>query len=449
MTRKKIKVPGGILLVKNTKDSAIIAVETAPPPPLVSIPLHQHCGSPARPCVSVHDRVAMGQIIGTAQDPYSAPVHASVSGTVTAIERFAFSPCPDAFSVTIENDGRDEFASPIPYDKPLNESGPLELQKKTALSGIVDLGGVPLHTLLENARKNRVDTLILNGLVTEPFLHAEESLMLARTETILMGAAICMQITGAARCMVVINEKRSDITAAFSPYVQCERFSKFSLFPVKPRYPHQHARLIARDVSKTGLAPADPASNSREVVVSVEAAAALHDALAELRPCYERVVTVAGPAVRSPKNMRVRIGTPAKTLLAACSTDFDGIQKLVAGGPLSGDALQDFSTPVVKSTNALLAFTAAYPTLSHESCIKCRRCTSVCPVHLEPGRLIARIQNREIRAARERHLRECIECGCCSYICPSHINLVHWLRFGKTLLDRAEIKNARGLKAAA
>jgi electron transport complex protein RnfC len=449
MARKKIKVPGGILLVANTKDSGLMAVEPAPPPPLVSIPLQQHRGRPARPCVSIKDYVAMGQLIGTAQGVFSAPVHASVSGTVTAIERFPFSPDPEALCITIENNGRDEFASPIPYDKPVEELSPRELLQKAALSGIVDHDGFPLHDLLAEAQKNKVDTLILNGLITEPYLRAGESLMIGATEAILSGAAICLKITGGTRCLVVINEKRSAIAAAFTPLLQNERFAKFSLVPVKPRYPHHHARLLAHDISRIELASDDPVSKARCAVISIEAAAALRDALVELRPSYERVVTVAGPAVASPKNIRARIGAPVKSLLDACSTDPACIKKLVAGGPLSGSALQDFSSPVVKSTNALLAFTSVYPTLAHSPCIRCRRCTSVCPVRLEPGRLIASIQNQEIRATRERRLNECIECGCCSYACPSHIDLVHWLRFGKTLLDRADQVIARTHKAAA
>jgi electron transport complex protein RnfC len=351
--------------------------------------------------------------------------------------------------ITIENNGQDEFASPIPYDKPLDESDPVELLRKVALSGIVDHHGVPLHDLLAEARTNRVETLILNGLITEPYLHAEERLMLGNPDAILSGAARCLQITGSARCLVVINEKRSDIAAAFKPLFQNERRKGFSLIAVKPRYPHQHASLLAHDISRIKVASNDPVADTRCAVISIEAAAALHEALVELRPSFERVVTVAGPAVKSPKNIRARIGAPVQSLLDACSTDPAGIQKLVAGGPLSGHALQDFSSPVVKSTNALLAFISAYPTISHDPCIRCRRCASVCPVRLEPGRLIASIQNQEVQAANGRHLSECIECGCCSYVCPSRIDLVHWLRFGKTLLDRINQKNARILKVAA
>jgi Na+-translocating ferredoxin:NAD+ oxidoreductase subunit C len=449
MARKKIKVPGGILLVADSKGSGLLAVESAPPPPFVSIPLQQHRGRPACPCVSVKDYVAMGQIIGTAQGAFSAPVHASVSGTVTAIERFPFSPDPESLCITIENNGRDEFSSPIPYDKPIGELGPPELLQKIALSGIVDHDGFPLHDLLAEARKNRVETLILNGLITEPYLRAEESLMIGNTEAILSGAAISLTITGGIRCLVVINEKRSDITAAFAPLLRNERFRNFSLVPVKPRYPHHHARLLAHDISRIEFASDDPVSKTRCAVVSIEAAAALHDALVELRPFYERVVTVAGTAVVSPKNIRARIGAPVKSLLDQCSTDPACMQKLVAGGPLSGSALQDVSSPVVKSTNALLAFASVFPTLFHDPCIRCRRCMSVCPVRLEPSRLIASIHNREIRAARERRLDECIECGCCSYACPSRIDLVHWLRFGKILLDSADQRNARHRKAAA
>jgi Na+-translocating ferredoxin:NAD+ oxidoreductase subunit C len=435
MARNKIKVPGGIMLLKDEKAPDPGTVETLPATPYVTIPLVQHFGRPAKPCVYLRDYVSMGQIIGTAQGECSAPVHASISGTVVAIERYPFSSNPAAVSITIENDGKDEFASPIPYDKPMEESLPQELLSKIALSGIIDQNGIPLHDLLSEAQKNRVETLILNGLITEPFLHAEESLMLGHAQKILAGADIIRRIVGTTRCLIVVSEKRTDIAKAFAAQLD-NRAGDYTLIPAKPKYPHHFARLLAHDCTGIGCSAFDTITKARCIVIGVEAAAAVRDALVELRPSFERVVTVGGQAIPAPKNIRVRIGTPVRALLDACSADWQAIKKLVAGGPLSGDAVQDASVPVVKSMNALLAFTSLYPAPSDESCIKCGYCLSVCPIRLDPARLVAYISARNVQAIQNLCLDECIECGCCAYVCPSHIDMVHWLGFGKNLLFR-------------
>ena len=87
-------------------------IEALPPPARVVIPMSLHIGAPCRPCVSVGDYVTVGQMVGEAPAFVSAPVHASVSGTVAAVEpRIHFSGVP-VMSVVIENDFTDTPCPP-------------------------------------------------------------------------------------------------------------------------------------------------------------------------------------------------------------------------------------------------------------------------------------------------------------------------------------------------
>ncbi|MBN1129089.1 MAG: RnfABCDGE type electron transport complex subunit C [Chitinispirillaceae bacterium] len=432
MIRKKITTRRGIFFKGAAKPPELFPFEILPAPPVVTIPLLQHRGPAARPCVSAGDPVARGQLIGRAEDSCSAPVHASVAGRVSGIDRYPYSSAPDAWCVTIENNGSDDFSSPIHYDKPLQESSADELLARLALSGIVDETGLPLDGMLARARQEeKVTTLIVSLLSTEPFLQAVDLLCAESAETLLKGSDLCRKILGAETCVIAVNQRKPANASALSAMLNQERFPGCSLLPISAKYPHQNPRLLLRDCTGVELPFSAPLTAAGCTVIGGEAAARVPEALVELRPCYERVVTVAGDAIASPKNLLVRIGTPVRALLEACGADFGAIQKLVVGGPLSGAAVRDFETPVTKSTTALLAFCTAFPAGSSNPCSKCRRCASVCPLRLDPARLMRQTMSREMASARASGILECIECGCCSYVCPSGINLVHWLQFGK------------------
>ena len=320
-------IPGGIFFKPAQWDSDSLPIENFPAPPVVTIPLLQNKDAPARPVVKAGDYVAVGQMIGEATDSSGAPLHASVSGTVTKVARYPYVRDPSVVSVTIENDGKDEFVSPIPYDKPWTESGADELIGKIRLSGIIDWScgtGVPVHARLAAVQGKRIDTIIINALATEPYRTADLRLCVDQIEKVAVGIAICKRITGASKCVVIAGGKTPKILQALWALPAGIRPDDF--LPVripKAKYPQHEERFVVRACSGVDC-----------VVIGAAAVAALRDAIVELIPNYELAVTVAAPAIGSPKHLRrVRLGTPVGRLLEACGHDFSKMKKLVAGGP--------------------------------------------------------------------------------------------------------------------
>jgi Na+-translocating ferredoxin:NAD+ oxidoreductase subunit C len=433
---------GGIFFDPGMGNAGNLPIEQLAAPPVAVIPLVQHRGSPAQPVVKVGDHVAIGQIIGAAIDATAVPVHASISGTVTKLARYPYAQDPSVVAVTIENNGKEEFASPIPYDKPWTESTPDELVKKIALSGIVDRmsGGLPVHAALAAACRSSVGTLIINALETEPYCSADTRLCVERIEKVATGAAICKKITGVAACLVAVSEKSAPLMQAVATLLSDARLKEISLVKVKKaKYPRHEKQFVVRACTGAEL-PFDASETTAGcVVVGVAAAAAVYDAIVELVPSYQRVVTVAGGAIAAPKNLLVRIGTPVGQLLGACGADFAKIKKLVSGGPLSGAAVHDFAAPVTKSTAALLAIEETFPGEQRHECIGCRRCSAVCPMRLAPSRLVKLANKEDAVGLGEWNVGVCIECGCCAYVCPAKINLVHGITFGKLLRQKVDV----------
>jgi electron transport complex protein RnfC len=422
---------GGVVLKPDRLQPGTFPVESLPIPPSVSIPLLQHAGgTPARPIVKPGDSVTTGQMIGEACDDSSAPVHASICGTVTKLDRFPYAPGRTAFSVVVEHDGREEFSSPIPYSKPWTEADPPELIRAIALSGITD-GSAAAHAKLTEAAGAGIDTLIINAVTDEPYLSSDCRLIIDNAEKMLTGVLIGKKITGASQCLIALNDTASDLVAALAEKMADERYKTLSLAKVKRKYPQHDERLLIRACTGKEIPSNVSAARAGSVVLGAPAAVYLRDAVMECIPWYQRIVTVAGPLVGSPKNLLVRIGTPLRTLLEACSADLSRIKKLVLGGPLSGSTCHDIDAPVVKSTSAILLFAASITTLKSKACISCGRCVSACPMRLSPSFLAALVLRGDLAQAANSSLKECIACGCCSYVCPSKIDLVHLLEFGQ------------------
>jgi len=400
-----------------------LPIEVLETPPFVTIPLIQHTGTPALPLVRVGDHVAAGCIIGDSPDESSCAVHASISGVVTAILRYPYV-ARGAFSVTIENDGSNEFASPIPYDKSWQDSSSDELIEKIKIAGIVDGdgAGTPLKAKLTNSRT--VPVILLNALETEPWCSAGSRLIIEQAEQVLLGVSICKHITGASSCIIVADEKRTRVLAALNEALKNESFAGISIKKMKkPRYPVQEDRSLPQACGY---------DEDGSMVIGTAAAYAVADAIVGLQPSFRRVMTVAGPMVETPKNLVVPVGTPVRFLLDACGVDMGRISKLVFGGPLSGQAVQNLAMPVTRNVSAILPL-AETGSATHDPCISCRRCHAVCPAGLEPARLAQLAGEEDAAGLNDWFVQECIECGCCAWVCPAHINLVHHIAFGKIL----------------
>ena len=97
---------GGVRPDDRKKATEHKSIEILPAPEQVTIPLSLHIGTPCEPVVSVNQTVLIGQKIADSSAPVSAPIHASVSGKVVAIEPRLHPDGSQATSIVIANDGQ-------------------------------------------------------------------------------------------------------------------------------------------------------------------------------------------------------------------------------------------------------------------------------------------------------------------------------------------------------
>jgi electron transport complex protein RnfC len=421
---------GGIHPPDNKHWTSHKAIEDCPLPDELVVPLSQHIGAPSVACVEVGQHVAKGQEIGSAKGFVSVPVHASTSGEVVAIENRPHpfgTPLP---AVVIKPDGEDSWSSNLQFTDPGSLTSD-ELIEKVRQAGVVGMGGAafPAHVKMSPPPEKPIHTLLFNGVECEPYLTSDHRMMLEESERVLQGVALLQYVFGAERVVIGIEANKPDAIALLKE--QCAD-APVEILPLQVKYPQGAEKQLivaatGREVPSGGL-PMDVGV----AVHNVSTAAAVTDAVMLGRPLIERVCTVTGPAIKDPKNLRIRIGMPLSHLVEVCGGLVEDPGKIILGGPMMGFTQVGFDVPVIRGSSGLLLLRKEDIANSPEGpCIRCARCVQACPMNVMPTSIAAYARRDLVEETEEYCAMDCIECGSCSYVCPASIPLVQLIRHGK------------------
>jgi electron transport complex protein RnfC len=408
-----------------------VPINLLPPRPNSEMiyPLSQHLGAPCAPLVEIGQKVLVGEKIGDSEAFVSAPVHSSVSGVVKDVRPHLTVVGTIVNSVVIENDG--EFAeheSITPRDcfESYTREDMLRIIRE---AGIVGLGGAgfPTHVKLSPPPGKVIDTVIINGCECEPYLTTDHRVMIEEADRILLGVQIIQKVLPDARAVIAIEDNKPE--AIRSVRQQCEGLPNVEVAVMKTKYPQGAEKQLVYAITKrevpSGGIPVDVSC----VVHNVDTVIAIHRAFFRGRPLMRRVVTLAGGAVRSPGNYKIRLGTKLSDLVEMAGGLAGNPAKVVVGGPMMGVAIFDINVPIVKTTSGVLFLTEQEAYIPPEkNCIRCGQCVEVCPAGLIPTELNTDILRENSEMFVKHNGLDCIECGSCSYICPSKRRLSQAIR---------------------
>ena len=416
---------------KITSESPIV---DAGLPEYVYIPLKQHTGAPAKILVNKGDKVKVGTLLADADGIVSSDIHSSVSGEVVRIgpEKDAFGYDEEMIVIKVEGD---EFEPSIDMTpdivKEISFSSE-EIIQKIREAGIVGMGGAgfptPVKTTIPEGKK--VDYLIVNGIECEPWLTADDRLMIEHAEEIVIGAKILNKIFGIQNAIIAIDENKPEAIEIVRNITR--RYVGVNVRVCKTKYPQGGEKQLVSAITgrevPSGKLPIDVGC----IVQNVGTVFAVYEAVMKNKPLFERIVTVSGDECAEPKNFKVRVGTPASFLIEKCGGVPQETAEVIFWGPMMGQTVINLQAPITKLMGGVLLLSEKE---THRpdmmDCIRCGKCVDACPMGLRPFLIGVCFRNNMIDELKNIHAMDCIECGCCAYICPARIPLLDYCKLSK------------------
>ena len=424
---------GGIHPKYNKEMSTTVTTFHTITPKQVVIPMVQHIGAPCKPLVQVGDRVLRGQKIGDGEG-LCVPVHASVSGIVSAIESCPHPSGRMVDAIVIDNDFQDETVTqPIPTTDD-------EILHAIREAGIVGMGGAafPGNVKALSAMGN-VDTLIANACECEPYITADDSLLRTNPQQVLEGMMILRGLLNPEKMVLAVEDNKAEAIEKLKEFKQDYPDIEVRVLPT--RYPQGAEKQLIQSVTGREVEPGKLPVSVGCAVFNVSTFAAIYRAVKLGMPLTERIVTISGEAIAEPQNFIVRIGTPYFHLIKEAGGLNDKTDRVISGGPMMGFAQSNLSVPVIKATNSILCLLKdVNGAAENPVCLRCGKCVSVCPMRLQPLYMYRFVNAGRTDELERLHLMDCMECGSCAFTCPGKLPLVERFRKGKQMLKEAKAK---------
>lgn len=419
---------------KNTENMTAVKM---PVGKIVSIPTVMHIGAPANVVVKAGDLVKVGTLIAEANGYVSSNIYSSVSGKVLKIEDKLLSNGKVAPSVVIESDGEMTVDEGI---KPYVITSKEDLIKALRLSGIVGLGGAGFPTFVKFDTDKAVDELIINGAECEPYITSDSLTMVEKTDYIEYAIQVITKFIDIKRVIIGIEKNKPKAIAKMRQLADRNPIVSIKLLP--SIYPQGAEKVLVYHTTGKVIGQGKLPLDVGAIVSNCTTMASIGEFLKTGMPLVEKCITVDGDAVAKPQNVIVPIGTSVSDVFEFCSGFKKEPKKVLYGGPMMGISVPDMDVPVIKNTNAILAFSEKMAFLPKTTaCIRCGRCLNTCPFGINPAGIEKAFKRDDLDAAEKFGVALCMECGCCSFVCPANRPLVQTNKMAKaTLLSQKKGK---------
>ncbi|MBC5626256.1 electron transport complex subunit RsxC [Clostridium sp. NSJ-49] len=423
------------IFVKHLKNTAEEKTVSMPVPSTVTIPMSMHIGAPCEPLVKMGDLVKVGQKIGESNAPFSAPIHASVSGKVKQVTEFRNALGMVSKAVVIESDGEQAISEEVKVPVVNSREEFIAAVKE---SGVVGLGGAgfPTHIKLNPKNLDQIDTLVINAAECEPYITSDYRECMESPEDIIEGINVVKKWINIKNAYIGIESNKPASIKLLGEL--SEKHEGIDVVELKAQYPQGAEKVIIYSTTgrivNDGQLPAD----AGVIVLNVTTVSFIAKYLKTGMPLVSKRLTVDGTGANKGMNVIVPLGTPIKDVFEFCGGLKADCKKILMGGPMMGIAVPDLEQPIVKNNNAIIALNEKDATPAEETdCIRCGKCVYACPLNLMPAALEKAYDARNAESLVAHDVNLCMNCGCCSYVCPAKRNLAQKNQLAKMFVRQA------------
>ena len=433
---RPVKLIRGGVRLNHQKNTAELETVVMPAPDTVYIPMSQHIGAPCNPTVKKGDTVFVGTLIGEPGGFVSAPVHSSVSGTVSDVKDLTVGNGTLQKYVIINSDGKMEKD---PSLKPFSVKNHADLVEAAKQCGLVGLGGAgfPAHIKLSPSSETKIDTLIINAAECEPYITSDYRECVESLKDVVEGVYLIKENLGIERAVIGVESNKPKAIELLMQ-VAADRRDKddsIKIMKLPSKYPQGAEKVIIYSATGRKLPAGKLPSDVGCIVMNITSVATLYRFITTGMPLVSKRITVDGTAVAEPKNLSVPIGTPIKEILNFAGVDAEQADRILMGGPMMGSPVVSADSVLEKRNNAILVMKDPKPQ-PQTACIRCGRCASACPMTLYPAMVETALTLGNYEKLKSLNINYCMECGCCSYVCPAKRPLTQVMRTAKAEIRR-------------
>lgn len=433
---RPVKLIRGGVRLNHQKNTAELETVVMPAPDTVYIPMSQHIGAPCNPTVKKGDTVFVGTLIGEPGGFVSAPVHSSVSGTVSDVKDLTVGNGTLQKYVIINSDGKMEKD---PSLKPFPVKNHADLVEAAKQCGLVGLGGAgfPAHIKLSPSGETKIDTLIINAAECEPYITSDYRECVESLNDVVEGVYLIKENLGIERAVIGVESNKPKAIELLMQ-VAADRRDKddsIKIMKLPSKYPQGAEKVIIYSATGRKLPAGKLPSDVGCIVMNITSVATLYRFITTGMPLVSKRITVDGTAVAEPKNLSVPIGTPIKEILNFAGVDAEQADRILMGGPMMGSPVVSADSVLEKRNNAILVMKDPKPQ-PQTACIRCGRCASACPMTLYPAMVETALTFGNYEKLKSLNINYCMECGCCSYVCPAKRPLTQVMRTAKAEIRR-------------
>lgn len=433
---RPIKLIRGGMHLNHHKNTAECETVIMPAPNTVYIPMSQHIGAPANPVVKKGDAVFVGTLIAEANGYVSAPVHSSVSGTVSDVKDLTIGNGTLQKYVIIDSDGKMEKD---PNLKPFEVQNAADLVEAAKQCGLVGLGGAgfPTNVKLSPSKDAVIDTLVINAAECEPYITSDYRECVESLNDVIEGVYLIKQMLNIEKVVIGVESNKPRAIELLMQVAADHRDfdDNVKVMKLPAKYPQGAEKVIIYSATGRKLAAGKLPSDVGCIVMNVTSIATLYRFIKSGMPLVAKRITVDGTAVTEPKNLLVPIGTPIKEILDFVGVDSENVDRILMGGPMMGNPVVSDLSVLEKRNNAILAMRDKKPQ-PQTACIRCGRCASSCPMSLYPAMVETALNFNDKEKLNSLNINYCMECGCCSYVCPAKRPLTQIMRTAKAEIRR-------------
>ncbi len=391
--------------------------------------------------IKINQQVLRGQPL-IFSDNFDVPIHAPTSGLIENIY-FNSDPIKKNIKIVVSSDYRDKWIRLNPI-KNYTKHTPEKLIKIIHQSGIVGLGGGQFSSAKKLMLSiNKVHTLIVNAVESEPYISSDKCLIYNHIDEILIGCKIICWITKIKIVFIAIQENNVKLISKIHGLIENE--SLFKICIIKKKYPGGSSKVLIKSLTGKEIPYDKHSIDIGYLIFNVATIFSMKRAIIDGEPLTERIVTFLSDKNFLSGNFWVRIGTPIKYFLTKEKLNKYFIESIYLGGPFMGKKISDVNYSVLKKTNCIsIGFEEEkYKNITEQNCIRCSYCSDVCPVNLLPQQIYLYSKRKNHEQTKKHYVLDCIECKACEKVCPSYIPLVKYFKQEKIILKNIKLENNR------